>query len=60
MRHEWTTTASMMALTANIHRDARKSKAFTPYDFHPMLESSPAKVGVEALKSVFVDRRVQG
>ena len=57
MRHEWTTTATQMALTANIHRDPRKSSAFSPLDFHPMVEAKKKTVSIDALKSVFVDRR---
>jgi len=37
----WSHTASLMALIANIHRDPKKGKRFTPDDFNPR----PRKVG---------------
>ncbi len=57
MRHDWNIAAASMALLANINRDPKKSQAFGPLDFHPMAERKDAKVGIEVLKSVFVDRR---
>jgi hypothetical protein len=37
-RVQWQHTASLMALLANIHRDAKKSESFTPSDFDPFAE----------------------
>lgn len=54
-RDEWTRTASMMALIANVNRDPNKA-AFLPSDFLPegmKDKSPPPKVGIDALK-VFV------
>jgi hypothetical protein len=63
-RDRWQHTASLMALMANCHRDAKKSRAFRPKDFHPFeksrrsaAERKPPKVGIGVLKQVFVDRR---
>jgi hypothetical protein len=63
-RDRWQHTASLMALLANCHRDAKKSRAFRPKDFHPFekprrspAERKPPKVGIGVLKQVFVDRR---
>jgi hypothetical protein len=63
-RDRWQHTASLMALLANCHRDAKKSRAFRPKDFHPFerprrsqSERKPPKVGIGVLKQVFVDRR---
>lgn len=63
-RDRWQHTASLMALLANCHRDANKSRAFRPKDFHPFekprrsaVERKPPKVGIGVLKQVFVDRR---
>jgi hypothetical protein len=55
----WNHTASVLALLANAHRDPKKTRPFTPSDFHPHHRRKPApaaKVGITALKSVFVDR----
>lgn len=57
MRHEWNIAAAGMALLANINRDPKKSNAFGPGDFHPMVERREAKASIDVLKSVFVDRR---
>jgi len=57
-RHDWNQTASIMALLANINRDPAKSRVFTAADFNPMVERKPTSVGIEILKSVFVDRRI--
>lgn len=39
--HDWNQTASVMALIANTNRP-RKSKAFSPADFHPLKQSTNA------------------
>lgn len=59
--HDWRVAAEAMAVAANCHRDP-KEKPFTAADFHlPTLERQAArmqeeKVGVDILKTVFVDR----
>lgn len=57
MRHDWNIAAASMALVANINRDPKRSHAFGPNDFHPMVERKEAKASIDVLKSVFVDRR---
>jgi hypothetical protein len=62
-RDRWNHTASLLALLANCHRDPKKSRASRPKDFHPHAKANRPhrdeplpRVGVEALKQVFVDR----
>ena len=58
-RDEWSRMSALMALTANCHRDPKKSRATKPSDFDPHARSAPIpKVGVEVLKDVFVHGRV--
>jgi hypothetical protein len=48
-----------LALTANAHRDPKKTRPFQPADFNPHLrckEPVAAKVGIGVLKQVFVNR----
>jgi hypothetical protein len=55
----WSHTSSILAMLANIHRDAKRSKVYHPSDFNPhsVKRSLPqVKVGIEALKNVFIDR----
>jgi hypothetical protein len=55
-RSEWSRMSSLMALTANCHRDPKKSRALKPKDFDPFVKSArPPRVGVEVLKDVFID-----
>ncbi len=59
-RDAWSRTSSLMTLIANAHRDPRKNRPFRAQDFDPFARpnSGPptAKVGVEALKAVFLGR----
>jgi hypothetical protein len=55
----WNHTSSVLAMLANIHRDAKRSKVYHPSDFSPhgKKRSQPrTMVGIEALKHVFIDR----
>ena len=56
---QWSHTAALMALVANVHRNPKKrAKPFSPADFHPLIERKPvtaAKTGIRLLKRVFVD-----
>ena len=57
---EWAHTSALLALLANVHRDPKKTKAFTPNDFNPLASRQrpgvPEKeVGLKILKTVFVD-----
>ncbi len=47
----WQRTASLMALTANCHRDPKKSKPYKLADFDPFASTADQQpVGIEALK----------
>ena len=55
----WSHTSSVLAMLANIHRDAKRSKIYHPSDFNPhakKLIQPRTMVGIEALKHVFIDR----
>ena len=61
-KFEWSQTASLMALAANLVRDPRKGKAASPADFNPFAQRPPKPVlkGKEmlaALKAAFVRDR---
>ncbi len=59
-RERWNHTATLMALLANCHRDAR-TRAFTPADFHPLVSTHQSPLPtteLSILKTVFVDRRM--
>jgi hypothetical protein len=55
----WSHTSSVLAMLANIHRDAKRSKVYHPSDFNPHAKKRVqprTMVGIEALKHVFIDR----
>lgn len=58
---QWSHTAAVLALTANVHRNPKKrSKPYSPAEFHPLVERKPvtiSKSGIRVLKRVFVDKR---
>jgi len=59
-RQAWNHTSAILAMLANVHRDAKKTRAFRPADFHPHRRAERptiTKVGINVLKQVFVDRR---
>ena len=58
-RESWARTSSVMALIANTQRDPKKTRAFKPRDFDPFQHQATAtpKVGVDALKAVFIEKR---
>ncbi len=64
-KDQWSHTAAVLALTANVHRNPKKrSKPYSPAEFHPLVERTPNpegtridKIGIRVLKRVFVDRR---
>lgn len=59
-RQAWNHTSAVLAMLANIHRDAKKTRAYRPADFHPHRRTEKptiTKVGINVLKQVFVDRR---
>ena len=58
-KFEWSQTASLMALAANLVRDPKKGKAASPADFNPFAHRPPKPVlkGKEmlaVLKAAFV------
>ena len=62
-RDEWGRMSSLLALVANVNRDPKHTRAFTPADFNPY-EAKSESVGVpltrenfRLLKQVFVDRK---
>jgi len=58
-RSDWLRTSALMALVANAHRDAKKSRAFKPADFDPFAGRTEevVKVGIGALKTIFIEGR---
>jgi hypothetical protein len=55
-RAEWSQTSALMALTANCHRDPKRSTEFSPRDFDPYEKpSEPLEADFSVLKEVFVD-----
>lgn len=62
-RQAWAHTSCVLALLANVHRDAKKTRVYKPADFNPHLRKVHApfpQVGIGVLKQVFVDNRQQG
>ncbi len=62
-RQAWNHTSALLAMLANVHRDVKKTRAFSPSDFHPHRRGEKrvvGKVGIGVLKQVFVDRRPGG
>ena len=58
-KFEWSQTASLMALAANLVRDPKKGTAASPADFNPFAQRPPKPVlkGKEmlaALKAAFI------
>ena len=62
-RQAWNHTSAILAMLANVHRDAKKTRAYRPADFHPHRRTEKptiTKVGINVLKQVFVDRQPGG
>ena len=56
----WNHTSSVLAMLANVHRDAKRSKVYHPSDFNPHSNKRiqpRTMVGIETLKHVFIDRQ---
>ena len=64
-RAEWARMSSLMALAANCHREAKRSRAFRPSDFDPFARSAAANVvvidggNVELMEKAFTGKGVQ-
>jgi hypothetical protein len=59
-RQQWSHTSAILAMVANVHRDAKKTRALRPADFHPHRrheQPTITKVGINVLKQVFVERK---
>jgi len=60
-RDQWSHTATLLAMTANVHRNPKKrARPFSPVEFHPLLGAPPRavmKTGIETLRRVFVERQ---
>ena len=59
-RQAWNHTSAILAMLANVHRDAKKTRAYRPADFHPHRRHEKptiTKVAINVLKQVFVDRQ---
>jgi len=53
-RSEWARTSTLMALIANAHRDAKKTRPFKPTDFDPFTQQEKKNVNDMALlKAMF-------
>lgn len=59
-REAWAHTSAVLAMTANINRDPKRTKAFKPADFNPYevarQKAAMGKVDVSILKDVFVKK----
>ena len=60
-RESWSHTSAVLALVANVNRDAKKTRAFRPSDFNPLAAASKGKCELRTkdlsiLKRVFVER----
>ena len=60
-KDNWAHTSAVLALTANTHRDPKKSRPFRPDDFNPYAARRRGKGiaiqtdNIDVLKTVFVD-----
>jgi hypothetical protein len=53
-RSEWTRTSALLALVANAHRDAKKTRPFKPSDFDPYAKRDDTKTNdIPALRALF-------
>jgi len=60
-RDEWGRMSALMALTANCHRDPKKTRALRPSDFDPHAKrSAPEKADITVLRDVFINRKMPG
>ena len=47
LEQEWEQTSSVLALLANVHRDPKKGRRFSPADFNPFApKTAPARAGI--------------
>jgi hypothetical protein len=59
-RENWAHTSAILAMTANVNRDPKKTKPFGPADFNPYevakRKTVTGKADLTILKTVFVDK----
>ncbi len=57
-KEAWARTAAILAMTANVNRDPKRTKAFAPVDFNPYelarRKKHKIKVDITVLRDVFV------
>ena len=53
---EWARMSALLALIANVNRDARKTRAFKPSDFDPFAKREPVKNDIAGLRMLFQDK----
>jgi hypothetical protein len=59
---QWAHTSAILAMIANVNRDPKHTPSYKPDDFNPHArrrkrQAPLPKVGIEILKTVFVDNR---
>jgi len=61
-RGDWARTSSIMALIANVNRDPKKHRPFTPADFDPFVKATVTRIeaDVSVLRDMFVNGRAPG
>jgi len=57
VREQWSHTSMLLALTANVNRDPKKTRAFSPTDFNP-LEAGKRNRVIGKTKDLSILRRV--
>ncbi|MCD6405999.1 MAG: hypothetical protein J7M19_09250 [Planctomycetes bacterium] len=59
-KEAWAHTSAVLAMTANINRDPKRTKAFKPADFNPYevakQKAVTGKADISVLKDVFVKK----
>ena len=59
-REAWVHTSAILAMTANVNRDPKRTKAFKPADFNPYethkRKAVTGKADISILKDVFVKK----
>lgn len=59
-RSQWARTSTLLALIANAHRDAKKTRAFKPSDFDPFARRENSTTNdIAGLRAVFQGRTAE-
>ncbi len=56
-RSDWARTSALLALIANAHRDAKKTRPFKPSDFDPYGRRESKANDIPALRALFTGRQ---